>query len=51
VKRRCAILDRATLVKKGIKILYSEQFMWTKQNNDKHVEQMEKWKDIATEED
>jgi hypothetical protein len=39
-KRRHAILDRATLLEKGIKISDLEQFMWTqtKQNYDKHVE-------------
>ncbi len=52
-KRRCAILDRTTLLKKGIKILDPKQFMWTqtKDNYDKHVERMENWKDITTEED
>jgi hypothetical protein len=40
VKRRRVILDRATLLEKGIKILDPKRFMWTqtKQNNDKHVE-------------
>ncbi len=52
-KKRRTILDRATLMEKGIKIPHPEQFMWTqtKQNNNKHVEWMEKWKDIAEEED
>ncbi len=52
-KRRCAILDRATVLEKGIKILDLERFMWTqmKQNYDRHVEQMKNWKDIAKEED
>ncbi len=52
-KKRCAILDRATLLKKGIKIPKPKQFMWTqtKDNYDKHVERMENWKDIAMEED
>jgi hypothetical protein len=52
-KRRCAILDKATLLKKGIKIPDPKQFMWTqtKDNYDKHVEWMEDWKDIAMEED
>jgi hypothetical protein len=42
VNRRCAILDRVTLLEKGIKILDLEHFMWTqtKQNNDKHVKRM-----------
>jgi hypothetical protein len=52
-KRRHAILDRAILLKKGIKIPNPQQFMWTytKQNYDKHVERMENWKDITTKED
>ncbi len=39
-KRRHIILDRATLLEKGIKILDRERFMWTqmKQNYDKDVE-------------
>ncbi len=28
-KKRCAILDRATLLEKGIKILDPKHFMWT----------------------
>jgi hypothetical protein len=42
-KRKCVILERATLLEKGIKILDPERFMWTqtKQNYDKHVERME----------
>jgi hypothetical protein len=28
-KRRCAILEKTTLLEKGIKILDLEQFMWT----------------------
>jgi hypothetical protein len=28
-KKRCTILDRATLLKKGIKIPDPNQFMWT----------------------
>jgi hypothetical protein len=28
-KRRCAILDKATLMEKGIKIPNLERFMWT----------------------
>ncbi len=52
VKRRCIILDRTTLLEKGINILNPKCFMWTqtKQNNDKHIEQMENWKDIVMEE-
>ncbi len=43
MKRRCTILDKATLLEKGIKILDLKHFMWTqmKQNYDKHVERME----------
>ncbi len=38
-KRRRAILDKATLLEKRIKISNLERFMWTqmKQNYDKHV--------------
>jgi len=38
-KRRHAILDKATLLEKRIKISNLERFMWTqmKQNYDKHV--------------
>jgi hypothetical protein len=48
-KRRCAILDRATLLEKGIKIPDLKHFMWTqmKQNYDKHIKWMENWNDIA----
>jgi len=51
--RRRAILGKATLLEKGIKIPDLERFMWTqmKQNYDKNVERMENWKDIAKEED
>ncbi len=47
------ILDRTTLLEKGIKILDPKRFMWTqmKQNYDKHVEQMDNQKDIVQEED
>jgi hypothetical protein len=43
-KRKCAILNRATLLEKGIKIPDLEQFTWTwmKENYDKHVEHMGK---------
>ncbi len=49
--KRCAILDKATLLEKGIKIPNLEQFLWTltKQNYEKHVERMENWKDILEE--
>jgi hypothetical protein len=52
-KRRHTLLNRATLLEKGIKIPNPKQFMWTqmKQNYDKHVERMENWKDIVKEED
>jgi hypothetical protein len=52
-KRRRAILEKATLLEKGIKIPNLERFVWTqmKQNYDKHVEHMENWKDIVEEED
>jgi len=52
-KRRCLVLDKVTLLEKGIKIPNLEQFMWTqtKHNYDKHVEWMENWKDITTDED
>jgi hypothetical protein len=43
-KRKLAILDEVTLLEKSIKIPNPHQFMCTqtKQNYDKHVEQMEK---------
>ncbi len=52
-KRKCAILDKTTLMEKGIKIPNPERFMWTqtKQNYDKHVERIENWNDIVEEED
>ncbi len=52
-KRRRVILDKITLLEKGIKILEPKWFMWTqtKQNYDKHVEQIENQKDIFEEED
>ncbi len=53
MKRRRAIMDKATLLEKGIQIPDLKQFMWTqtKQNYDKHVKQMENYKDIDEEED
>jgi hypothetical protein len=53
VKRRCTILDKATLLKKGIKLPNPECFMWTqmKQNYDKHIKWMKNWEDIVVEED
>jgi hypothetical protein len=52
-KKRRAIMDKATLLEKGIHIPNLEQFMWIqmKQNYDRHVERMENWKDINEEED
>ncbi len=52
-KKRHAIMDKTTLLKKSIKIPNPERFMWTqtKYNHDKHVERMENWKDIVEEED
>jgi hypothetical protein len=43
VKRRHTILEKASLLEKGIKILDPEGFMWThtKHNYDKHMEWME----------
>ncbi len=53
VKRRQSILDRTTLLEKGINIPDLKWFMCTqmKQNYDKHIERMENWKDIVEEED
>jgi hypothetical protein len=47
-KKRHAILDKATLLEKHIKIPEPKHFMWTptKHNYDKHVKQVKKWKDI-----
>jgi hypothetical protein len=44
VKRRRAFMDKATLLKKGIRIPDCNQFMWiqTKKNYNRHVERMEK---------
>ncbi len=52
-KKRLAILDKVTLLEKSIKIPNPHQFMCTqtKQNYDKHVERMEKQKDIVEGED
>ncbi len=52
--KRCAtILDRTTLLNKGIHIPNLDQFMWiqTKYNYDKHVERVENWKDIDEKEE
>ncbi len=53
MKRRHTILDKATLLEKGFKISDLDQSMQThkKQNYDKHVEQVENWKDIIDEKD
>jgi hypothetical protein len=53
MKNKREILYRTTLLEKNIKIPNLDKFMWTqmKQNYDKHVEQMENWKDIVEEED
>ncbi len=50
-EKKRTLLDRVTLLEKGIKIPNPDQFKWTqtKQNYDKHVEWMENWKDIAKE--
>jgi len=43
MKKRCGILNRVTLLEKGIKIPNPEHFMWTqmKQKYDKHIKWME----------
>ncbi len=53
VRRHTTIMDRATLLDKGIRIPNLDRFMWIhmKQNYDKHVERMENWKDIGEEEE
>jgi hypothetical protein len=53
MKKRHVILNKTTLLDKGIKILDPERFMWTqmKRNYDKHIERMENWKDITAKED
>jgi len=52
VKRRATMLDRATLLEKGIHILDPDRFMWiqTKKKYDKHVDRLENWKNINEEE-
>jgi hypothetical protein len=42
-EKKRAVLDRATLLEKGIKILNLDHFMWTqtKQNYDKHIKKIE----------
>ncbi len=53
MKRRHTILEKASFLEKGIKILDLECFMWThtKHNYEKYIEWMENWKDIAAKED
>jgi len=53
MKRRCVIMDKITLLEKGICIPNLERFMWihTKHNYNRHVERMENWKDINEEEE
>jgi hypothetical protein len=53
MKRRHVILNKTTLLEKGIKILDPERFMWAhmKCNYDKHIKRMENWKDITAKED
>ncbi len=43
VRRHAMIMDKATLLDKGIRILDLDRFMWIqmKQNYDKHVERLE----------
>ncbi len=53
VRKLATIMDKATLLDKGIRIPDLDRFMWiqTKQNYDKHVERMENRKDINEEEE
>ncbi len=53
VRRRATMLDRTTLLERGIHILDLDKFMWiqTKQKYDKHVDRLENWKDINEEEE
>jgi hypothetical protein len=52
-RRRTTILDRTTLLDRGIHIPNLNKFMWiqTKHNYDKHVERLKHWKDINEEEE
>jgi hypothetical protein len=52
VKKRTTILDKTTLLDRGIFILNLDKFMWiqTKHIYDKHVEKLENWKNINKEE-
>ncbi len=53
VRKRATIMDKTTLLDKGIRIPNPDRFMWIqmKQNYDKHVKRMENWKDISEEEE
>ncbi len=53
VRRHAIIMDKATLLDKGIRIPDLNRFMWIqmKQNYDKHVERLENWKDIIEKEE
>jgi hypothetical protein len=53
VRRHAIIMNKATLLDKGIRIPDLGQFMWiqTKQNYDKHFDRLENWKDINEEEE
>ncbi len=53
MRTHATIMDIATLLDKGICIPDPDRFMWiqTKQNYDKHVERMEKQKDIIEKEE
>ncbi len=52
VKKRATILDRITLLDRGIFILNLDKFMWIQKKHiyDKHVEKLENWKNINKEE-
>ncbi len=52
-KKRHTIMYKITLLEKDIKISNPERFMWTqtKQNYERHVEQMENQNDIVEEKD
>ncbi len=48
---RTTILDRTTLLDRGICILDLDKFIWiqTKHNYEKHVERLENWTNISEE--
>jgi predicted transglutaminase-like protease len=52
VKRRATIMDKATLLDKGICIPNPDRYMWIqmKYKYDKHFERMENGKEISEEE-